>query len=352
MRGFLSEMESYIAGRSIEWAVERSGLPRDKVIKLNSNEHPLGPSPEVIEALKGTISHAHHYPSGGGLLRELAEYSGYPEKNIVIGAGMDGVIDTMLSMYLDNNDEVMIPIPTFSYYDICAIKYGIPRYIGRSKGFGIDPDMMLEGITNRTKVVILCSPNNPSGNSIDEATARTLAEGFDGVVLIDEAYVEFAEKSLIHLVREYDNLVVMRTMSKAFALAGLRIGYACLPIKLAEGYNKVNPPFSVGSLGIAAGIAALKDKRYLKETIRMICEGRAYLIDNIRFKVYPSEANFVLVDTSPMNSSEVADLLAEKGILIRDCSSFKGMGDHFIRCTVGTDEENAALTSAMEDIVG
>ena len=167
----------------------------------------------------------------------------------MVGAGMDEVISIMARLFLGRDDRALIPIPTYTYYALVVrLCGGEPVYRHRLAGFDVDPDVSLE----KTKMIFLCSPNNPTGNALSEKTVRAIAESTEGVVFLDEAYAEFAEGSLLELVNDYDNLVVGRTLSKAFGLAGLRLGYAVAPPWIAEQYRRTAPLFSISSLSLAA----------------------------------------------------------------------------------------------------
>ena len=348
----------YVPGRSIAEISVQYNIPADAIIKLGSNENPLGPAPAAVRAI---IEHANEvsiYPDSdaSGLCNALSEYTGYPSANIVASAGMDGVLDTLMRMLMPG--EAIIPVPTFSYYGISArTHHGTPVFVSRDENYGFDPQAIISQVTDEIRVIFLCAPNNPSGNLVPESDLQMILEGCgdcdgrDGcgaVVFLDEAYVEFAGMSMIHLVQDYDNLVVGRTLSKAFGLAGLRVGYAVMPEQMRDEYLGYATPFSVSSLAAAAGIAALGDDAHLKQSVKLVRDGRRTLME-IPFKVYPSEANFVLVDVSPHRSGEVCDLLARKGIIVRDCSSFRGAGDALVRVSVGTPEQNERVVDAFSE---
>ncbi|NLO31254.1 MAG: aminotransferase class I/II-fold pyridoxal phosphate-dependent enzyme, partial [Methanosarcina mazei] len=191
-------------------------------------------------------------------------------------------------------------------------------------------------------------PNNPSGNLLPEADLRKIIENTDALVFVDEAYVEFADRNLAALVNEYDNVAVGRTFSKLFGLAGLRLGYGIMPEWLTKEYLRAATPFSVSLPALRAGLAALSDTEYLNKSINLAREGREYLKEKIPFKVYPSQANFVLVDVSPLKAKKVTESLLKKGIIVRPCDSFREAGDSFIRVTVGTPEQNEKVVRAFE----
>ncbi|MDY6931515.1 MAG: histidinol-phosphate transaminase, partial [Halobacteriota archaeon] len=342
LRDSLSEMEEYVPGKSIKEVAMEFDFDVDGIIKLGSNENPIGSSPKVVEAITRHARELYIYPEicSPDLRQAISQYVGYPINNVVIGTGGDGVLDTIVRLFVDNKDETLIPIPTFSFYELVTkINGGVPRFIQRGEDFSVPIDELIDSVNDKTKVIFLCSPNNPTGNVMEEKDVRRIAESVNCTVVVDEAYVEFADRSLLHLVKEYENVIITRTFSKAFGLAGLRIGYAVIPEWMFGEYMKVNQPFGVNQMGVVAGIAALNDRDHLNRTLDIVSRGREYLTSNISFKVYPSQANFVFIDVSPLKSKDVALELLKHGIIVRDCSSFNGAGDTFLRISVGTDEQ-------------
>lgn len=356
LRPTIKDIKEYVPGKSIEEIARKYGLAPEKIIKLGSNENPLGPSPLAVEAIKERAGKVHLYPPSDALeLRKaLSNYTGYPVNNIVVsGSGMDGILDTFMRLFITQGAEAVIPIPTFSYYEIAALASGgKPVFVKRSRNFEINAEDILDKVSSSTKAIFICSPNNPSGNAIIERDARKILEA-NAIVFIDEAYTDFSEHSLKGLVREYDNLIVGRTFSKLFGLAGMRMGYALVPEWIAKEYMKVMTPFSVDVLSIAASIAALNDGEHLKKTIETVKKGRVQLSKGLESmcKVYPSEANFILIDVSPRKAKEVSEALLKKGIIVRDCTSFRGAGESLIRITVGTKEQNAMVIDALSSIL-
>ncbi|HIH36595.1 MAG TPA: histidinol-phosphate transaminase [Methanocellales archaeon] len=353
IRNAILKISEYVPGKTIEDVAQEYGFIPEEVLKLGSNENPLGPSPKAVQAVK---DHAHTisvYPPAGAkeLRHAMAQYVGYPVNQIVVGNGMDGVLDIFTRLFVEKNDEVIIPIPTFSYYELFTLACGaVPILVPRNSNFDIDVHKLLDAVNERTKLIFLCSPNNPTGNPIQESDLRQILDATEIMVILDEAYVEFADSSMVELVRGYENFIVTRSMSKAFGLAGLRIGYAVVPPEISREYMKVAPVFSVNRIGISAGVAALGDDEHLTQTIKTIRSGRDSLQNNIPFKVYPSQANFVLVDVSPFTSEEICESLLRKGIIVRDCRSFRGAGDSLIRVSVGTKEQNKRVIEAFKGV--
>ncbi|HOT07516.1 MAG TPA: histidinol-phosphate transaminase [Methanotrichaceae archaeon] len=341
-RPALDKLKPYVAGRGIGEIARQYSIPADKIVKLGSNENPYGPSPGVKEAISSVPLHL--YPETDELLQALASYTGFSRDMIVVGTGMDGVLDTLSRLFLEEGRSSAISTPTFSYYEILTRLAGAkPVLIPRDEDFRIDPDS-LTGVDG-SSMIFLCSPNNPTSNASTEEEVRAVVESTGAMVFLDEAYVDFAKKSLISMVSRYDNLIVGRTMSKAFGLAGLRLGYAVLPAPVADQYRRAAPPFfGLSTISVAAGVAALQDAAYMRRSVEKIRKERQRLISELP-EAGPSQANFLYLETD-RPSSEVAEALLRQGVIVRDCRSFWGAGENHIRVTVGTREQNDRFLEA------
>lgn len=355
-RQSVREIKEYVAGKNVEEVAASYGIDEKSIIKLASNESCLGASPLAIEAIRRAACDAHVYPSVDAIeLREaLSKMYGVPAGNIVCGNGMDAVIETTLRAFLETGDETVIPLPAFSYYEnvtrFCGAK---PVFCRRRSDFSLDIDAVLEKVTDRTKFVFITSPNNPTGNltSLDEV--RAVAEAIEGIVFMDEAYIDFSSgETALGLMKECDNVVIGRTMSKAWGLAGMRIGYGFMSDWIYREYMKVATPFALSRIAIAAALAAIQDKEHYLRTVETVKAERQYLMEKLPFKVYPSEANFVLIDTAPLTSKFVVTEAMKRGVILRDCASFREMGDRYVRITVGTREQNARLVDVLAEIKG
>ncbi len=338
---FLANIEPDEAGPKPLEVCSRYGISPQDLVILSRNENPYGPSPRVREAL--SEASLHRYPDPQPFVSALANYVGFPQENIVAGAGMDEIIMNIVRLFLGSGDKALIPVPTYNLYalavQLCQAQI---VYQPRLPGFEVNPD-----IPDEMKMIFICSPNNPTGNVISEETARAILEGTEGIVFLDEAYAEFAKKSLISLVREYDNLVVGRTLSKAFGLAGLRLGYAIAPQWLADWYRRIAPLFSISSPSLAAGVAALKDLDYMKKTTAKIIAERERLLLRLD-GAQPSQGNFICIFTQE-KSSLVAERLLRQGVVVRDCSSYPGAGMHCLRVSIGTPEQNERFLEAFTE---
>lgn len=341
---FLANLDEDEAGPDPFQAAKQIGIPLQDLIVLSRNENPYGPSPAVGAALQDGLFH--RYPDSRPFLEALAGYTGFSPEWLVAGAGMDEIISTICRIFLGPGDRALIPVPTYNFYALAAGLCGArPEYQMRAESFALEQDLPA-GL----KMVFLCSPNNPTGEVLSEDSVRSVLEETDAIVFLDEAYAEFAGKSLAGLVREYQNLVVGRTLSKAFGLAGMRLGYAIAPPWIAEQYRRVAPMFSISSPSLAAGTAALADLDWMKECVRRIVSERERMREKLPCAL-PSQANFLFLQIR-RKSKALAEQLLCRGIIVRDCSSFHGCGERCLRVTVGWREENDSFLEALEILDG
>jgi histidinol-phosphate aminotransferase len=349
-----SAPSTYTPGKSAEEVARDYGISPERIIKLGSNENALGPSPRAVEAIKRHLGEISVYPAPKylELKSAIARYVGGSVERIVVGNGSDDVLSTLVRCLLTPGDEAIIPVPTYSYYEVIVEgRHGACIYVPRGEDFSIDVQRITSAITDKTKLIFVCAPNNPTGNAIEKAMLRRLLDSTSAIILLDEAYVEFASESHIEFVNEFENLVVFRTFSKAFGLAGLRLGYAVLNEELGRCYGKLMLSFSVNQLAVTGGIAALSDRGFLERTHSMVAQGREFLRKNIPLKTFPSEGNFIFVDTSPYTSSELFRHLVREGIIVRNCDTFRGCSDSHVRITVGQPWQNAAVVDAIKEFV-
>ncbi|MBN1235774.1 MAG: histidinol-phosphate transaminase [Methanotrichaceae archaeon] len=337
---FLTSLEEDEAGPDPVEISQRFDIPEERIVMLSRNENPYGPSPHVRTTLQSVP--LHRYPDSRPFVKALAGYTGYPEECLITGAGMDEIITTICRIFLGPGEAALIPVPTYNFYGVAVELCGaVPLYQPRLSGFAVDPE-----IPKKVKIAFLCSPNNPTGNALSEENVRAVVESTDAIVFLDEAYAEFAGKSLLKMVKEYDNLVVGRTFSKAFGLAGLRLGYAVAPPWVAQQYRRVGPLFSTTSPSLAAGLAALQDLDWMRECVGKIVSERERMRESLDC-ANPSEGNFLYVHTRE-KSKLVAERVLSRGIIVRDCSSFPGSGEHCLRVTVGRPEENERFLEEFE----
>lgn len=311
-----------------------------RVARLASNENPEAPSPAAIAAAQEAVRTANRYPDErvDVLVSALRAY--YGNFHFVTGVGMDGVIETLIRTLVDPGDKVAVSTPTFSFYGIAAQAQGANVIaVRRRPDFSVDTDALIRQGKD-AKIVVLCTPNNPTGNLTSFEDVQTILEGICGMLFLDNAYVEFSGTDYLPLMRKYENLVIGRTFSKVHSLAGLRIGYAFVPAWLQPFYLRAGTPFTVNTISAAAAAAALTDKAHADRYIGQVVTWRKQFSADLKYPVLPSGANFVMVDVTPFTCDEVVERLAAKGVLVRSCRSFTGLADHYIRVSIGEDWEN------------
>ena len=330
-RQIVSDMDSYVPGRSQDEIAEEFGLKKEDIIKLGSNENPWGPSPKAIEAIKNELNSMNRYPESQ--LKEVvhlaAQYSGVKDSQVIIGGdGADEIIDVLAKTFINPDDEFIVPLPSYMYYEYLLKQYGAKPVYARwdlDKN-ALDVESIYDKITPKTKMIFLCSPNNPTGTLIDRNDLiRIASDNPDILIVIDEAYFEYSEVTNKDLINEYDNIFIIRTMSKVLGLAGMRIGYglACEEI-----------------MSIRDGI-----------------ESRDYLIDELSkidsLNVFPSKSNFILIGVKDTGytAAEIAREFMKRGIIVRDCTSFKGLDEYWIRISICTMEENKRFIEIVHEVV-
>ena len=353
VRESVEQLHAYTPVEAAEHLAARIGMPVDQIAKLDSNENPYGCSLRVQEAL-AEFDRYHFYPDAQAtVVRErVAAYAGTTPERIIAGSGADELIDLVLLTVLDPGDEAIIPTPTFGVYRARVELFGgRPVVVPRDASFDLDLEAMLGAITDRTKVVFVTSPNNPTGNPAANSQIVSLLQR--GVlVVLDEAYFEFAGKTALPLVGEFDNLVILRTFSKWAGLAGLRFGYGIFPPFLAEQVWKVKQPFNVNAAALRAVEASLDDLEYLHSTINRIRAERTRMSRHLAkvdfLEAFASQANFVLTRVTRGDAHDIQLRLADRGIMVR------AYGDpqlrEYLRVSVGRPEETDRLIAALQAI--
>ncbi len=362
MRSLVRAFKPYTAGLSIDEIRDKYGLAR--VIKMASNENPLGTSPLVRRVLESHAGLAFRYPQAGNprLVKALAAYHGVSPSRIVVGNGSDEVIDLLFRVCAEPGVNNAVAFrPCFGIYTTQAALCGVElRQADVNPDFSFPWDRLLELVDDKTSLVFVTTPDNPSGHTASaaelERLARALPEGC--LLVVDEAYMDFTDDesahSLLPRLDEFPNLIVSRTFSKSFGMAGLRLGYAIRPEELADHMWRVRLPFSVNLMAEEAGIAALEDTAFHDETLRVVREGRGYLageLERLGCRVYPSQSNFLMFEV-PAGAPDAAGLfegLLRRGFILRPLTSY-GLPRH-LRVSVGTAEENTLLINAMRELL-
>jgi histidinol-phosphate aminotransferase len=339
------EEEGYVYAAGAEDIARSSG--RGAVARLASNENPFPPAPAVLDAAMLALRGVNRYPpeQPRSFLDALKRYHG--DYCFAAGAGMDGVIETIIRVLVEPGEKVAVATPTFSFYGVAARGQGagVVR-VRRAGDFSVDPGDFARAMEG-SPLGFLCSPNNPTGSATPPGEIADILERIDGVLFLDNAYVDFSDLDYRPLMKEYDNLIIGRTMSKIYALAGLRIGYAFLPEWLLEPYGRAQTPFAVGTVAAAAAEAALGEREGPAAYLDHVLKWRERFSREVRRRVHPSQANFVLVDVAPSRSDEVTGALARQGVAVRSCWSFPDLEDHYIRVSIGEEWENERFISEI-----
>lgn len=347
----------YVPGKPIEETKRQLGLK--EVIKLASNENPLGASPKAVAAMKKCLEGVNRYPDAQGyyLKKRLARFFGLSPENFVLGNGSDELIDVIIKTFVEDDENIVTSESTFLEYEIIAqinnrkLKKAPLRY------FKYDLGSMLKLVDKKTKLIFIANPNNPTGTylSKDEVAEfiKRLPKGV--LVVFDEAYNAFIDvgdyPNTLACLKRNKNIIILRTFSKAYGLAGLRLGYAVAAPELVAYLERVRQPFNVNLLAQVAGQAALDDKAFLKKTRQVVLTGKDYLyreLSKLGLGYVPSVANFILVDVG-QSAQDVFRACLKFGVIVREMSAY-GLGN-FIRVTVGRPKENQRLIRVLSKIL-
>jgi len=358
IRKAVLKMRPYEPGKTIEEVRRDLGLKH--IIKLGSNENPYGPFPESIEAMKQEMSHGNRYPDIAfeeikGL---LAQKHGLKQENIAISHGAEGMLQSAAKTFIEEEDQVIIPMVTYKLYEELSKLMGAKIVRTPMKENTIDLLAVAKAVTEKTKLIWLCNPNNPTGTHFDLKDFSSLLDDLPEKtwVILDEAYAEFCPQDKLpnraKLINEGKNIISVRTFSKAYGLAGLRLGYGMARPDVIRAIDTVSEPFNANRLAIAAGIAVLRDgQKSYTEALEAITRDRKRMeeaLRNMECSVTPSSTNFVFFET-PYDCSYLSQQLLKRGIIVRPCNIWGC--DNAIRVTVGTSEEVDEFLKAIEDIL-
>jgi histidinol-phosphate aminotransferase len=322
------------------------------VLKLNTNENPYPPSPAVMKVLAEIDAEKlRRYPDpiGEQFRRAAAEVHGLSPENILCCNGGDELLTLAFRAFCDESRPVAYPVPTYSLYPVLARLQNCEAIeVPFDSEFNLPPKLAATGAA----LTIVCNPNAPSATFIDPGEMASFADDLEGVLLIDEAYVDFADANCINLVNDFDNVIILRSMSKGYGLAGLRFGYAIARTPLIEGLLKIKDSYNVNALAIALAAEAIKDQKYLTENVEKLKRDRDILIGQLRalnFKVARSSANFVLAECKNCDAKEIYEKLIRQNIYVRyfDLPSLSNK----LRITVGTSEQNDRLVLVLKEIL-
>ena len=322
-------------------------------LRMDTSTNPLGCNPAACRAVKECAEmDLDQYPStySDGLRDELAKFYGLTRDNFIVGNGSDEMLDILFKTFMEPGETVITAYPAYSLHGFFVKING-----GKVTQIDLDEDYQLnvEGINSaKGKMVIICTPNNPTSNLLRKDDVKAVVEGCDRPVVVDEAYGEFAGESFMPLVEKYENLIVTRTFSKAYGLAGLRVGYMASNTGMANVMQTVKIPYSLNRVSEHVAIAALKDQSYVMQSVETVHRERRHLAEGLSrlgFHVFPSEANFILF-RSPRDSAQLVSRLAQKDVLIRDFGKLRRL-ENCVRTTIGTRQMNDELLSKLGEVV-
>lgn len=347
----------YVPGKPVEELERELGV--SNAIKLASNENPQGPSPLALAAMHKASAGIARYPDGGGfaLKRALADSLRVAAGQITLGNGSSDVIEFAARVFVAPGEEAVFSQHTFAMYPILTQAIGARTREVAARDWGHDLDAMAAAVTGKTRLVFLANPNNPTGTWFDRPALRAFLQRVPAstIVMLDEAYFEYVEHpdypDGVTLLNEFPNLIVARTFSKVYGLAGLRVGYGVSSAAIADLLNRVRPPFNVNSLGLAAAEAALADEEHLRKTVKLNRDGMRQLEQGFRelgLPYIPSVGNFVCVEVG--DAKRVNDALLRQGVIVRPVANY-GM-PHHLRVTVGLAEENSRFLGALKIALG
>ena len=329
--------------------------PEDiNAVKLNTNENPYPPSPKVLEVLKnidGEVLRRYPQSLGDAFRKAAAEVIGVAEENIICSNGGDDLLTICFRAFCDESRSVTYPVPSYSLYSVLA---KLQNCEAIEEPFDKEFNLPAKLASTGAALTIVCNPNAPTGTFISVEELASLASEITGVLLVDEAYVDFAEQNCAELIKDFDNVVILRSMSKGYSLAGLRFGYGVACEKLIEGLLKVKDSYNVDALAVRAAAAAIQDQEYFRGNIEKIKAERKRLTDDLAklgFFVYPSSSNFVLAkcDNMKIKAIGIYEKLKEKNIYVRYWASPELHNK--LRITVGTAEQNNILLSELRNIL-
>jgi len=366
-KGSIKNLKPCIHGGEVLDAAGKTGLKREEILDFSSSVNPLGPSKKALEAAKKAFVQIPAYPdSNSNELRQAiaSHFTGLTKDNIIVGNGSTELMYLFAEAFMNKGDTAVIGAPTFGEYESAVRKTGeTPQFVKLNRNFNVEGPTLIREMSG-AKIVFLCNPNNPTSMLIPTETLTEIIEialKQNTLVFLDEDFLEFVENekalSMISQIKKYSNLFILRSFTKIFGLTGLRIGYGIASEEIINVLLCAKIPWNVNCLAQAAAVAALKDEEHLQITRELIKKEKSQLLSELNkissFKIFPADANFFFIDVrkSGFTAAELTDKLLSEGILIRDCSSFRGVDQYFIRIAVKTRVENERLIEVLKRIV-
>jgi histidinol-phosphate aminotransferase len=350
---YIRAISPYVPGKPITELAREMGIPVDKIVKLASNENPLGMSPKARAAVEKALAGVERYPDQFELIAALATRTGLAQEQIVLGNGSNDVLDMVARVFLAPGRSAVFSQHAFAVYPLATMSTGATCIVAPAKNYGHDLATMRAAIRPDTRLVWIANPTNPTGNFLpyDEVRAFLASVPADVAVVIDEAYNEYLPPAdrvdTLGWIKDFPNLIVTRTFSKVYGLAGLRIGYGAASAEVADLMNRVRQPFNVNNLAIAAAIAGLDDHAFLAESYDLNRRGMEQIVAGIKrlgLEHIPSHGNFVTVKVG--DAAAINQKLLAQGVIVRPIAGY-GLPNH-LRVTIGLESENARFLDALE----
>jgi threonine-phosphate decarboxylase len=367
IRDNVKNLKPCVHGAEVLGAAEESGLLPQDILDFSSSVNPLGPSKKALEAAKKAFNQIAAYPdSNSNELRQViaGHFGGLSKGNVVIGNGSTELMYLFAEVFLKKGDKAVMPVPTFGEYESAVRKTGeAPKFVKLGKTFNIETEVFKRELAD-AKLVFLCTPNNPTSKLIPQETLKSVIEAAleqNTFVFLDEDFLEFVENekalTMINKIKKYPNLFILRSFTKIFGLTGLRVGYGIANEEIIKVLSCAKIPWNVNCLAQAAAVAALRDEEHLRVTRELIKKEKVWLQGELgkfgSFKFSTPDANFFFIDIrkSGLTGSEIKNKMLKQGILIRDCTSFKGLDEFYIRVAVKTHVENERLVEAFKGVI-
>lgn len=350
---YVRAISPYQPGKPITELAREMGIPVEKIVKLASNENPLGMSPKAKRAVEAAIGGIERYPDQFDLIRAVAERTGVAQNQVVLGNGSNDVLDLIARVFLAPGRSAVFAQYAFAVYPLATLSTGAELISTPAKNYGHDLDAMRAAIRPDTRIIWIANPNNPTGTFLPYPELRAFLEAVppDVVVVLDEAYNEYLPPServdTAGWIKDFPNLVVLRTFSKIFGLAGLRVGYALASVAVADLMNRIRQPFNVNNLALAAAVAALDDHLFVAESYELNRRGMEQLVAGLKrlgLEHIPSHGNFVTFKVA--DAAAINQKLLKQGVIIRPIGGY-GLPD-WLRVTIGSEPENARFLEALE----
>jgi len=354
---YIARIRPYVPGKPIEELEREYGVSDS--IKMASNENPIGPSPRALEAIMGVLKNLHRYPDGNSyyLRKRLSEKLKVSFNQIVVGNGSNEIIELLVRAFLQVGDEIIMPEPSFLMYEIMAQTQGGRAVKVALKERVLDLEGMAERISSRTSMIFVNNPNNPTGTIVSRDDFEVFLEKVPPgvIVVVDEAYIEFVRDRTCAIGLDYlegkNTVVTLRTFSKTYGLAGLRIGYGVMNEDMADLMHRVRQPFNTNLLAQVGALAALDDDDFLNQTVSTIHKGLDYLyreVENLGLRYFPTETNYFLVDLQ-RDARSVYENMLRRGVIVRPMTAYGY--PNYIRITVGLPEENERLVQTLKEVI-